>query len=332
MHGTLLTLILVALGIIWAASRLAVYADAIAIRCNLSRSWIGILFVSIVTTLPEGAVTIGALKHVGSPNLAVGNVFGSIMFNLTIIAFIDLALRRGGILRLSQANSLLPVVCAMIMLLGTLGMLLFPLPLRVGPLRMGAGALLLPVVFLGLLLYIRKQEACNILPGVRQPPPRVRHPLLGFLVCAIIVIVCATALAHLGDRIAERFMLRHSFVGFILLAIITSLPELTFGIAAVRIGKYDLLLGNIMGANMINTLVIAVADGVYRRETLQAPRVIGMEQILVGILALLSMALILTAIVRRHETKQRRLIGLDSGLLLLIYALCVVAMYFGINH
>lgn len=332
MPTLLLSLILVAAALVWAASRLAVYADAIALRFNLSHSWIGILFISIITTLPEGAVTIGALKDVGSPSLALGNVFGSIMFNLAIIALIDLAFRRGGILRLSHAGSILPAVCAMIMLLGVLGMLLFPWPLAVGPLRMGAGALLLPFVFLGLLLVIKKQDAREILPGANQPPPRVRHPLPGFLVCALTVIVCATILARLGDQVAERFMLRHSFVGFILLAIITSLPELTFGIAAVRIGKYDLLLGNIMGANMINTLVIALADIVDPREILQAPGVVGMEQIFAGIMALLATAVILTAIVKRRDAKRRRFIGADSALLLLIYVLCIVAMYYGVNH
>lgn len=330
----LFALAVVATGIIWAASRLAVYADAIAARFSISRSWIGLLFVSIVTTLPEATVTISAIAHVGRPDLALSNNFGSILFNLMVIAIADLVFRRGGILRFTQEKNALPVACAMTMLILVLVMLLFPIPLQIGPIRVGAGSILAIVVFVGLFVFMEKFEAREIVPSQpesREQSPPARHPVIGFAVCGIIVIVCAVALANLGDQLADKFALRHSFVGFILLAVITSLPELTFGISSVRIGAYDLLLGNIMGANMLNALVIAVGDIVHRQEVLSAPANIGMEQVLTGLLALLASTMILIGIINRRGAYPRRLLGSTSRLIILIYTACVLVMYFGIG-
>ncbi len=327
-------LLLVSIGIIWAASRLAVYADAIAEYYHLSRSWIGLLFVSIVTTLPEASVTISAIAKVGRPDLALSNNFGSILFNLVIIAIADMAFRRGGILRLTQEKNALPVACAMTMVILVLGMLLFPVPLALGPIQVGAGAILAILVFIGLFIFMERFEAREIIPGTPQPTltaPPPQHAILGFLVCGGIVIGCGVALAILGDHLAETLTVRRSFIGFTLLAVITSLPELTFGLSAVRIGAYDLLLGNIIGAGMINALVIAAADLVHWRAVLQAPEIVGMEQVLAGLLGLLSMTLVLIGIINRRGTRKRRIIGTTSGLLLLIYAICAAAMYVGIG-
>ncbi len=329
-------LVLVSVGILWAATRLAVYADAIAERFNISRSWIGLLFVSIVTTLPEGAVTIGSLLHVGRPELAVSNNFGSIMFNLMVIALVDLFFLRGGFLRMLREENALPVACAIFMLVLVIGMLLFPFPLRFGPFHVGAGAILSIVVFFGLFFFMQHFEARAILPEAAPKPQTnnvapLKHPITGFILCGLIVIVCATALAHLGDRIAETLEMRHPFIGFMLLAVISSLPELTFGISAARLRAYDLLLGNIMGANMINALFIAMADTIHWREVLQAPDIIGMEQVFTGMLALLASTMILIGIINRGRKARRRFVGINSGLLLIIYLICVLSMYFGLK-
>jgi cation:H+ antiporter len=88
--------------VIVAGRYLASSADAIAEASGISASFIGVLLVSIVTTLPEGSVTVAASLR-RSYGIAMGNVYGSCAFNVTIIFIADFFHTRGPLLREMQA-------------------------------------------------------------------------------------------------------------------------------------------------------------------------------------------------------------------------------------
>ena len=84
---------------------------------------------------------------------------------------------------------------------------------------------------------------------------------LGFIVCAGLIVYCGTNLSRYGDVIAEKTGLGRAWTGLVLMAGITSLPELINGISSVTVaGVPDIALGDIMGSCIFNILIIAVMD------------------------------------------------------------------------
>ena len=88
---------------------------------------------------------------------------------------------------------------------------------------------------------------------------------LKFLVCMLIVFVAGTRLSKYGDVIAEKTGLGRAWVGLVLLAVATSLPELVTGVSSVALVKVpDLTMGVLFGSNVFNLAIIAVMDILYR--------------------------------------------------------------------
>ena len=90
-----------------AGTRLSRYADVIAEKTGLSGTWIGVIMLASVTSLPELITGVSAVTLVQAPNLAVGDVLGSCVFNLFIIVVLDLLYRRESLyMRASQGHIL----------------------------------------------------------------------------------------------------------------------------------------------------------------------------------------------------------------------------------
>jgi len=84
--------------IIVAGTKLAKYGDLIAEKTGLGRIWIGVVLLATITSLPELATGISSVTFVGEPDLTMGDLFGSNLINLVIIAVIDLFYTRGPVL------------------------------------------------------------------------------------------------------------------------------------------------------------------------------------------------------------------------------------------
>jgi cation:H+ antiporter len=82
---------------------------------------------------------------------------------------------------------------------------------------------------------------------------------------ALIIIVSALTLPYFADHIAEFTGLGRSFVGTFFLAVSTSLPEIAVSLAAVRMGSIDLAVGNLLGSNLFNILILAIDDILYTK-------------------------------------------------------------------
>src|SRR3990172_1978293 len=93
--------------LVGAATLLSRYGDVLAEKTGLGRVWVGALLIAGVTSLPELASGITAVTVLNAPNLAAGGVLGSCLFNIALIAFIDLAYQPGSILAKAQEGHIL---------------------------------------------------------------------------------------------------------------------------------------------------------------------------------------------------------------------------------
>lgn len=253
--------------IIAAGARLSRDGDALAEHTGLGGAWIGAVLVAGATSLPELATDFYAVRA-GQRNLAVGDLFGSCMANLLILAVADLMVRDVLVLSRVTVNQVL------VGLLG-IGLLVTAMVGIVAPVSanfLGAGwaAWVIGIAYLAgmRLLHVNRGEALfetdEQAHAHRVRVGGLRPAIVGFVVSAGVILFAAQFLAQSAAEIAGMLGLSGGFVGMVLLALTTSLPELTVSIAAVRSGSYDLAVGNLLGSNCFNMavlLVLDVADG-----------------------------------------------------------------------
>jgi cation:H+ antiporter len=113
------------------------------------------------------------------------------------------------------------------------------------------------------LLYIDQRVAAQAAPDqaeAEKPHYSLRVNVVGFVVCAAVIFFVAPRLAHTADQLAVMTGLGRTFFGTVFVSTMTSLPELISTFAAIRLGALDMAIGNIMGSNAFNMLILAFTD------------------------------------------------------------------------
>jgi cation:H+ antiporter len=251
-----------------AGSLLSKYGDVIAEKTGLGRAWVGAILIAGVTSLPELASGVSAVAWLNAPNLAAGAVLGSCLFNLALIAMIDLAYQPGRVLAKAQDVHILS---------GGLGVLMLgivAIGVLIGPVLNGFGILgvsVLSMIILGLyavggkmIAGLEKERAGEVLEkeAAEGGYARIstRRATLVFVLSGVSVIALGIWLASIGDRLATTTGLSTSFVGNLFLALTTSLPEIAASLAAIRLGAIDLAIGNVLGSNLFNITLFFIYD------------------------------------------------------------------------
>jgi cation:H+ antiporter len=228
-------------------------------KTGINHVIIGATFVSVATTLPEVFVSIFAVLH-GNHGIAVGNAFGAMITNISLILGITLAFTAATIDRREILTK------SIFLLLITLTVFLFSLNLVVswyeGVILLGAF-----VAFLALNVYESKQKGVQGgLPPLRGvgatptvTPCKWASIALGFIFGQALLCVGAFMIVDNGEELANIFGASETVLGFTVIAVGTSLPELTTAIQSIRHKSGGLAVGNILGANVIShTLLFGI--------------------------------------------------------------------------
>lgn len=262
-----LIFLLSAAAVILAGSRLSRDGDVLSEVTGLGGAWIGAILVAGITSLPELATDIYAVRD-GEHGLAVGDLFGSCMANMLILAVADLSTRQVRVLTRVAINQvlvgLLGVALLALAAAGILGHFDFAV------FGLGWATLAIGVAYvLGMrLLHVNRGEATpfaehaeTVVGEAREGRNHaLRKAAIGFALSALVILFAARFLASSAAAIAQQLGLSSGFVGMVLLAVTTSLPEVTVSISAVRSGSYDLAVGNLLGSNCFNMAILFVLD------------------------------------------------------------------------
>jgi cation:H+ antiporter len=246
-----------------AGVRLARDGDDIADRTGLGGAWVGAILVAAATSLPEVMTDISAIRQ-GHPSLAVGDLFGSSMFNMVILATADLAVYRTRMLtRVGINQALVGVLAICITALAIAGLVAGP---GGSVLSLGWPVIAIAVIYVGgmrIMHLSRPEPPFRGEEEVRQAR-RTARPLgravTGFAAAALVILVAAPFLARSAADIARQLGVSSGFVGLFLLAITTSLPEVAVSIESLRMRSYDLAVGNLLGSNAFNMFALVVLD------------------------------------------------------------------------
>lgn len=256
--------------IVVAGTFLTRFADAIGEATRLGRTMAGMLLLAIATSLPELAVDVSAAL-IPAPDLIVGDLLGSSLFNLLILAVVDMLYRtHGPILSRQAAAHALPAVVSLLLAGIVLLFLLLDGAREVWGIGVGSIALLIAyalsvrMIFFDQQFSMRQAGGDSPLTGKpAQPEMSLVRALVGYAVATAAIFAAAPFLANTADELAAASGLGHTFVGTLLVALSTSLPEVATTRAAVRMGAYDLAVGNILGSNAFNMLIFIPSDLAY---------------------------------------------------------------------
>jgi cation:H+ antiporter len=311
--------------ILFAGTKLARYGDAIGEKTGLGRVWIGLVLLAAVTTMPELVTGVTAVTLVEKPDLALGNFLGSCIFNLAIIAVLDMLYRSAPLLSRAKTRHLLPAGMGILLILLIVGSILtgdtfFGLALG----WVGISSI---IIFIGYLLAIR-----HMFRSERYHQPQPIEPVslsyeeldnktvyLRFTLVALAIISAGIWLAFIGSEIATTYSWSASFVGSLFLAFATSMPELVVAIAAIRLGAIDMAVAGILGANMLNLANLFIVDIFYR----QGPILSSVENdhLITAVVAMLMTLVVIGGIRFRQKQKTFRFISWYAVALIGLYLL-----------
>ena len=249
--------------LVLAAVKLADYGDVISVRTRLGGMFVGTLLLAGATSLPELLTTINSLDQ-NVPDLAAGNMFGSNMFNMFLLAVLDMAFWRARILRRVATRHALTASLAILLAALVIFFVLADIDLKIG--WVGLDSLLVIVTYVvGVRLLRGASSSVPSLPpqDIPEGTLSLRRALLGFAAACGVLVIVTPWLVRSSTEIAEITGLGTGFVGTALVGLITSLPEMVAVIAAARIGAYDMAVGNLFGSNVFNMFILGLTDLFY---------------------------------------------------------------------
>ncbi len=295
--------------IIYGGSNLSRYGDVISEKSGLGRAWVGLVLIASITSLPELITGISSVAVAGVVDIAVGDVMGSCVFNLLILAMMDpmhgtrpifLQAGQGHILSAAFAVAMLAVASTAIMGAG-----IIPSVRHISLIT--PVIILIYIVGMRTLFFYEKQVIREYVQDAavlqaRYKEISFRAALVFFALNAFIVVIAATFLPFIADEIAKTTGLGRAFTGSVFVALATSLPEVVVSIAAIRIGALDMAVANMFGSNMFNVLVLAVDDIFYTKGPIYAG--VSKSHSITGGIAILMTAIAIMALVYRPRKKK----------------------------
>ena len=313
-----------AAAIVFVATKMTQYAHVIAVRTRLGGMFVGTLLVAAATSAPEIITNVSSVR-LGVPNLAAGDLFGSGMFNMLILAVLDVVhfrkrILRGVAIRHALTASLATLLTGMAALF-----VLARIPWRIG--WLGLDSLALIVIYIGGVWLIQRESRRHVTPvqvELDVPGIGLTHAIIGFAVSVVVLAFISPWLVRAAKEIALITGLGTGFVGVTLFAFVTSLPEVVTMLVSARLGAFDMTVGDLFGSNIFNILALAITDGFYVQGLFFSD--IDVNFALVGLLVVLLINLALVGNLARLE---RRLwfVELDALLIILSFIGGILLLY-----
>ncbi|QTN21751.1 sodium:calcium antiporter [Rhizobacter sp. AJA081-3] len=310
-----------------AGARLVRYGDALAALSGMSRSWIGMILMATVTSLPELVTGLSAVTVASNPDIAVGDALGSTVFNLALLALAEPVLRTGGLYSAASRSHLFTAAAGVVMLglvLLALGAVQFAPGWAIGHVSLFSVVLMAVYGLAMAALYrIERRSMPERAPGAAGMS--LRKALGGYALAAMFIVVAGIWLPLVGVQLARLMGWSDSFVGTLFVALATSMPELATTLAALRIGAVDLALGNILGSNLFDLLIIAIDDVAYLKGPLF--RDLSSAHVATGLIAAVMSSVVCVALLRPPRPRLSAALSWAGLSLLGLYLLNVSAQY-----
>ncbi len=340
----LLALFVAAAAAVWVAgTQLSDTTDILSSRFGLGQALGGLIILSIATNLPEIAITVSAaLSH--NVGIAIGNILGGIALQTVVLVILDqFGVRQKHPLSYMAASLLLVLEGVLVIAVLTVVVMGNQFPASLIVARVAPGGLLILVLWLvGIWLLGKARtdlpwQAKGDAPGGQEPgdTATAQHKkgdahkgkstareVIVFLVAAVVTLVAGVVLEESGTAIAGHIGMTGVLFGATVLAASTSIPEVSTGLASVKLGDYRLAFSDIFGGNAFLPVLFLVASLLSGQAVL--PRAQRTDIYLAGLGILLTTVYLYGLIFRPR--RQVLNMGLDSVVVLVLYVLGLVGL------
>ncbi|SHL95392.1 calcium/sodium antiporter [Vreelandella subglaciescola] len=296
--------------LVWSADKFIDGAAATSRWLGLSPLLIGMLVIGFGTSAPEMMVSVLAALE-GSPELAVGNAYGSNIANIgLVLGFV--ALLTPLAVHSSVIRREMPVLMVVTLLTGII--------LLDGLVARWEAAVIL-LVLAGFMLFSVLQSRAQKNDALTDEVSETlnSHPLsrgvaLTWTLVGLVVLVASSRLLVWGAvEIATAFGVSELIIGLTVVAIGTSLPELASSISALRRKEHDMVLGNVVGSNLFNTLGVVGLAGVI------TPIEAGSDVLTRDWVVMTVMTILMIVFAFSWRGRPRRINRLEGGILLALF-------------
>ncbi len=262
--------LLLAFIVIFATSRLSYYIDELDKKTHISGALIGGVLLATITSMPEFITSITSTVRLNEPGLAFGNVFGSNIFNVVILAVADIIFIKhmffNKVKTQRKTNALVILMYIVFMfpliLSGFTGLDYNSFTINI-LLTFNVISLIIVIIYLLSIKAMNEDETEQ-----SEEVSKLSYKKIGtmFALWAIVVIISSFFVTLVANDLGDELNLGASFAGAIFLGVATSLPELTAVMTLMKLKNHEAALGNIIGSNVFNMTIISVVDIINVKE------------------------------------------------------------------
>ena len=318
----------------WAGNVLAYSTDAIDSHVGWGEGMGGAVFLAIATNLPEMAIIVGC-AYTHTMGLAVGNILGGIAIQTVVLVLLDGPALRHNVPLMSTVRSLTIVLQGMVLVAILMFCIIGALmPAKLIAFRTTPAEIAILVTWLaGLWLVQQNEDRTEWRTGhevlaeashmVEAPGGSLSKAIRYFAIAAIATLLCGLVLELASSEIAARMHWEGVLFGATVLAAVTALPEVTTGLSAIRAGKFELAISDIIGGN--GFLPVLFLFGTLLSGEALLPDAQGPDLYLTALGALLTVVYCAGAVLR-----SKRLLfgaGVDSLIVLFLYVIGIAGLF-----
>lgn len=309
----------------YAGYYLSRYGDIIAEKTGMSASWVGLLLLSTATSLPELVTGLSSVTAADAPDIALGDILGSTVFNLAMLVMLDALYRSEALYtRAAQGHILSASLGTLLIAFTGFSLLLERGGMSPALAHIGLYTPLIIAVYLASMRAVYNYEHRTLSDyaekeAERYPEVTLRSAIKGYAQSALAVVFAGSWLPFVARDISDMMGWGHSFVGTLLVAAVTSAPEAAVTLSALRIGAIDMAIANLLGSNLFDIIILAIDDLFYDKGPLLAH--VNFSHALTAITAVMMGTLVIVGLVFRP--RGRAVFGLTwiSLALLMLYVL-----------
>lgn len=252
--------ILVSAAVVLLSVKASHYIDLIDQKTSLSGAFLGGVLLSAVTSLPELFTSITATTLLSKPSLCLGNILGSNIFNLVVLAVMFiLFVGRSHSARLARGHKMVIAYCLATYLAIGLNMLL-PEVFDFHILSLSVTSIAIIIFYVLGVKYLSAEESADSGTQEEQTTLSLRSIVVRFVLCSVGLVGLSVWLTYLSDDIAASLGMGAGLAGALFLGVATSLPELSSTVTLFRLRNHNIAVGNIVGSCLFNMVILTVAD------------------------------------------------------------------------
>ena len=305
--------------------------DIIADKTGLSGSWIGLILLATVTSLPELITGISSVTVADVPNIALGDVLGSCVFNLTILVILDFLHRGESVYQRAHQGHILSAGFG-IMMIGFVGLNLL-ITNQGLTYVIGHVGVYTPIIIVFYALSVRsvfryeRQQREQFAEEVadRYPEVTLRMAVARYVGASVVIVAAGVWLPFVSANLADAMHWNRSFMGTMFVAAVTSLPEMVVTISALRIGALDMAIANLLGSNLFNILILAIDDLLYVKGPLFSN--VSPTHAVTAMSAVIMTGIVVVGLLYRPSARIFRTVGWASFGIFILYLLNTYVLY-----